>query len=325
MALLDSIEEIKRHNSAVSGDLDLINIQSFIDDAENQHLIPAIGRGQYNAILTGKSGFSEDSKEQTLLLILQKAAVNFAFGYYTNFGAVEISNAGIHVSKADKRLPASDKKVLALRRQSMTGGYAALELAVLFLEQNIDDFPTYKGSPEHHNNRSGYINSSGEFPQDLVVSAELYQRLRGIQLKMEEDYIDVVLGTSIANAVRAQILENSIEEKYVPVLQKVRRALASLTLANPLSFQLVSIDPTGTYVFSDTVGGISGNVENRTPADLDRLKITMNKLRQEANADLERLRIYLNENKGQFESYTESTASVMATINDNPDLNVYFF
>lgn len=324
MALFDNITEVKRHNSAVTGDLGLTNIQSFIDDAVNSHVIPKIGRAQYNALITGKGGFASDSIQMTMLLLIQKAVASFTIAYYSANGAVEISDAGIHVTKTEKRLPASDKKILALRRQNLTAGYAALEMAVIYAEGNKGTFTQYAASDERPINLSGYINTSVEFPQTIQIDAELYSRVRSIQLKVEEDLIDTILGTTVAETLRDHILNGGLLDPEKELLKKIRRALAPLTIAEAIPYQLVSLDPTGAYVFSDTVGGISGNVENRTPAELQRLQVTMNKLSMDGEKYKESLRLWMNDNIDSFTGYTASTAASMADINKNVDGNVYF-
>src|SRR5690606_36293899 len=121
------------------------------------------------------------AKESALLLLLQKAAVNFALGYYVNSGAVNISNAGITVTKSDKRLPASDKKLVALRRDCFESAYGALEKAVDYLESNLADFTEYAGSDEYKANRAYFINNSKDFQSNGVNignSAQLYQVLK---------------------------------------------------------------------------------------------------------------------------------------------------
>lgn len=324
MALLDTTAELKLHNSAITGDLEISNIQSFIDDAIEQHTVPAIGRTQFNTLVDGKAGYAAGSVQATLIKLLQKSVTAFAIALYTNDGAVEISDAGIHVTKSEKRLPASDKKILALRRQNMQAGYFALEIALIYAEDNKATFTDYAASDERLKNLAGYINASSDFPQTIPVSAELYARIRAIQLRVEVDLIDTILGDTIADDLRAHIIAGALTNPETELLKKVRNALAPLTLAEAIPYQLVSIDPTGAYVFSDTVGGISGNVENRTPAELQKLQIVMNRLACDGERNRERLRLWLTANKADFETYTESTAAVMAEINKDVDGNVYF-
>lgn len=317
-------EELKKHNSAINSTLDIESIQSFLDKAIDQHLIPAIGRAQFDKVVADKTAEAPSPESTTLLLILQRAAVNFALGYFADFGALQISNSGIFVTKSDKTLPASDKKLMALKRQAFADGYAALEMALQYLESKIDQFPLYLSSEERANNRSRFINSSRDFPQKLVISPELFDSLKAIISKVEEEYILPVLGDDLNDQIREKLQTNTLTATDKKLIEHVRKAVASLTLADAIPYRLVNFDGTGAYVKSDTVGGISGNVENRNPAEMNRLQATMCKLSSDGEADLERLRKFLNANTAAYNTYQQSTMANLTKVNDDPNSSVYF-
>lgn len=316
--------ELKKHNSAISKDLDIESIQTFIDKAINHHLVPAIGQAQFDAIVAAKPDLQPNSKEATLLFALQRTATNFALGYYADFGAVQISDAGISVAKSETRLPASDKKIMALKRQSFAEAYASLELVTLFLEAHLPDFPLYAASEEHRNNRSRFINSSRDFPQKIRVDAELFETIKSIISQVEDNYILNVLGDDVNEALRERMLNDTLTALDNSLLILIRKAVGSLAIAEAIPYRLVGFDGTGAYVRSETVGGISGNVENKNPADMQRLQVTMNKLAQDGEADLERLRLWLNKHIAEYTGYTTSTMASLTKVNDNPDSSVYF-
>ena len=161
MALIENREELKNDNSSVTVNLSVDSLQSFLDDAINQHIIPAIGRDTYNLLLS--KDFEALSAEETLLLFVQKAVVNFALAYYSNYGSLQLSDSGAHVTQSDGMRAASDKKIMQLRKESFRAGFAALEYAVEFLEKNLATFVAYSASDEHKENRASFINSSIEF------------------------------------------------------------------------------------------------------------------------------------------------------------------
>lgn len=324
MALIDNNTELKRHNSSITGQLNIASIQSFLDDADNKYLIPSIGRAQFDDIVTSKPTIVAGSSKETLLLALQKAAVNFAIAEYSDFGAVQITNSGIGVVKTDNVLPASDKKLMKLRQQSERAGFAALELAVDFAEEHLSDFPLYAASDEHLANRSLFINSSREFPQKLPVAPDLFAGLKAIIAKVEDEYLLPLLGEDLFADIKEKILAKSLQEIDRELLRKIRIAVGSLAIAEGIPYRLVSFDGTGTYVKSETVGGISGNVENRNPAEIERLQYTMNKLVKDGCEDLERLRKWLNTHAVNYPTYTKSTSDVLNQVNDDPSSPVYF-
>jgi hypothetical protein len=324
MRLITTNQDIKKHFSSVSAGFEIESIESFLTDGIEQHIIPAVGRAFYAELIAALETVEPGSKLETAIFILQKAEVNFALGYFSNSGALEISDAGINVTKSDKRLPASDKKLMQFRRQCIADGYNALELAVDFLELNIADFATYGASDNHKINRCLFINSSRDFPQTLPVSAELFASLSSILANIEVEFIEPLLGEDVTDQLRAAILNNTLTDPQKDLLKRIRKVVGSRTLAEAIPYKLVNLDATGAYTYSDTVGGISGNVENRNPAELNRLQLSMNKLVNQSEADLESLRKWLNKHKEEFAGYEESTAASLASINTNPSSGLYF-
>jgi len=322
MNLLNSIDEIKLHNSAISNQLDLENLQSYIDDAINQKIVPAIGHSQF-VDLENLRDSGTNPKQARLIQLLQKAIVGFMIFNWADQGAVEFSNLGIHVAKSDKKLPASDKKIISLKKQNVQAGFFNLEMAITFLEENIDDFPIYKVGSEHLENRSLLINTSAEFQRSGVNinnDPRLYQTLRVYQSGMESTFIEPLLGFTIKESLHTGILNNSLDQIHRELLRRVQKAVAYYTIYDAIPFMAISIDSSGIFQLSDSVGGISGNVENRSAATDRSLARAMSSYYQKAEQEVERIRKYLIVNKHQF-TYTVPNE---VKINDG-ESNTYFF
>lgn len=320
MALLKTILDIKRHNSAMAAGISLDNLQSFIDEGLDRHIYHAIGYAQVMELVGQKA--TATPKQQRMLDLLQKAAVAFMVYYWADQGAVQFSDLGIHVAKDSNKLPASDKKIIALKKQNISSGYAALETAVTFLEENIEDFPTYQASAEHSRNRSLLINTSTEFQGSGVninQDARLYQTLRTYQETIEQTYIEPVLGYEIKEALHQGILNNNLSPEHQQLLKRVRKAIAAYTMAEAIPFMVLSMDASGIFQLSETVGGISGNVENRSSASDLRLSVAMNRYQMSAEQHLEGVRKYLASNKADFGYVTPEAIN----MNDNYQ-NVFF-
>jgi hypothetical protein len=81
----------------------------------------------------------------------------------------------------------------------------------------------------------------------------------------------------------------------------------------------VSMDASGIFELSETVGGISGNVENRNSASDKRLAMVMNGYLTKAEQQMEGIRKYLSANAQAFQYIIPEVVE----IND-PSNNVYF-
>ncbi|WP_285055137.1 DUF6712 family protein [Pedobacter ginsengisoli] len=325
MSLLDNPAEVKLHNSAVAANIDLQNVQSFIDDAILKHLVPAIGQEQFDVIVAGKGGYADGSKGKRVLLLLQKAAVNFMVGAYADFGAVQINSAGISVIKSSNSAPASDKKLMILKRKSLFDAFNALEAAVNFLESNINDFTEYKNSVNHIANRSLLINTAYDFQfagVNIGSSSRFYQALRIYQRKVESDHIEPLIGSVLMDMLRGFVLTSTGNAKQKALITKLQPAVAFFTMAKALVYLPVSVDESGAYELSETVGGISGNVENRNPAQEKQLMTARSGYLCDGKTELATITKWLVANKADFPDYAVPEDFDM---NDGSAPNVYAF
>lgn len=322
MQLIDSIEEVKKHNSAISENMDLENLQSYIDDGIEKHIIPVVGYNQFKALITAKAENPTDV-QQRVITLLQKSAVGFMVYYWADQGAVEFSNVGIHVAKSDKMLPASDKKILALKKQNKSSGFSNLENAITFLEDHLSDFPIYQSSSEHQQNRALLINTAAEFERAGVLiggDARIYQALRVYQEDMESTYIEPLLGADLFEALRSGVLNHNLSDDHKALLIKVQKAVAYHTISEAIPYLAITIDSGGVFQLSETVGGISGNVENRSAASQSSLANAMYGYLSKAESQIAKIRKYITANS---DLYDYSPAPVV-DINDFPDNNTYF-
>jgi hypothetical protein len=322
MALIETAADIKQHNGAVNHDIELKSVKSFIDDAIDLFLIPAIGRTSYNGIVNARLTLTPE--QAPAFTLLQKACVGFFLAAYAVSGAVVIDGSGISVRRGPTVAPASDKKLMALRKDSLDKGYAAIEQLIIYLEEFIVNFPTYQNSTERKRNRSLLINTSAEFQAagvNIGNSAQLYQVLRTYQEDAERTYINRLLGDNLNTLIRSKISSGVPDETYDALIREVQRPVATFTLLEAIPYMAVSIDATGIYQLSETVGGISGNVENRSSAEVGRLQTAMYRLQIKGEMQLESLRKWIAKNKSQFIDYTIPEEVI---INNNPDSNTYF-
>lgn len=323
MALIDTNEELQAANGSISSQLSVSSLASFLDSVEWNVLTPAIGFEQLSVLVEGKGTFAVDSNEARAILLLQRAAVNLSLTNFVAFGAVVIDDMGVGVLSGSGKAPANDKKLMALRQQASAFGWGALEQCLRFFEKNLDSFSKYKVSDERKANLSCCINFSNEFPQKVRVSAELLFGMRAVVEQCEDNYLRGLLGESVLDKFKDGIYNKTLSAIDNEALKYVRRALGSVALAEAVALGLATLDVSGIYQRSETVGGISGNVENRSAADMGRVEMLIGKLRKDGEADLERLRKWMNEHVSDFAGYEHSTSEVLGSMNEDPDSNIY--
>ncbi|RZJ85844.1 MAG: hypothetical protein EOO20_19490 [Chryseobacterium sp.] len=221
-------------------------------------------------------------------------------------------------------LPASDKKLMQLRKSNIKSAFAALELLVSFLEDNKADFPIYADGDERKENRSLLINTSAEFQKAGVQignDAQLYQTLRVYQSNAEETYIIPTLTEALAAILKGKILSNSLTPLESELLKKVQKAVAPYTMIEAVPYLPLNIDSSGIFELSETVGGVSGNVENRNPATERAISRVLMGYCVKAEQHLETLRKFMKANAEAL-SYTVPTEVL---FNEDPNSNIYTF
>lgn len=322
MVLIESIADVKKYNSAVGNNLELVNIQSFIDDAINFQIVPAVSYELLTALVTARTiGFTP--LQRRVYELLQKSIIGFALDNYADNGAVIISNSGIGVLKSTGSAPASDKKLIQLKKSNLKSAYAALELAVLVLEENNVLFPAYRDSNERKINLSLLINNSAEFQQagiQIGNDAQLFNSLKPYIQNAAEIYILPMIGEELFDLLIESVKEKSLNDINKKLLKKIQKPLAAFALAEAIPYRAVSIDSKGIFELSETVGGISGNVENRNAAQEKRLSAVMTGLTVRAEQELEALRKYINQNA----EVLEINKIADEVRNDGNSPNVYF-
>lgn len=322
MALINTAADIKKHNSSATVTFSLDSIQSFVDDAINKDILPAIGRATLTQLTTGTP--AADSDHEFALNLVQKAAVNFALAYYISFGSVQLSDAGAHVQTDTTLRPASDKKIMAMRKQSFADAHTALEMGIMVLESNHTFFSDYATSEEHKQNRNCFINTSKEFTLSCsdIITAQVFASLKGEVGRVERDCIENILGEDLTNTLRGKILAGNPTDNEKKLIQRIQRAVAPLALAGIIPYRSISMDADGIFQTSEGVGGMAANVETRGPADDRKLQTAMFKYTTRGEAELEALRKWLNIHKADFTGYTESDLSSLSKVGGSE--GIYF-
>ena len=307
MTLFDDKKEIKQLNSAFSANFELDSIQSFLDDAVNKHIIPAIGTVTLSELVAAKK--TPSTVQKTLLSLIKKACVDIAFGNYVVFGSVQIQSSGISVLSSTNTRPVSDAKIGQLRKQSLADGYTALEMAVEFLESHIKFFASYEVSDEHRVNRSLFLNSSKEFSKVcLPINAQLFHVLRSEISRIGRHVIEPVLGEELSSLLHRKITSNTLSTQQGVLVEYIQTALAHLALANTIPYRLVKLDNLGGFQVNDS--------EEISPGVEQKLQVAMMRLNARGETELATLKKWLDKNRLHFKEYQPKPQKTMQAANN---------
>jgi hypothetical protein len=328
MSLIKLTAELKLHLSSVDKDYKIASLQSFIDGAEQDILVPWIGREIYDDLHAEYNAGTAAGKKLQVLFFLQKAVTNLAFLLAADSGSFRISDSGFYVSVSETNKPVSDKKMSEFKKGRRESGYNALEQAVEFMEANIDevDFALYKASDQHLQHRAYFINSATEFTRyfkKINNSAYLFYQLSDALSLAERKYIRPVLGYTFFAALKAKVLAKTLNAKEKELLLNINRALANYTIAMGLPGLQVEMDGKQIVIGSSPAYGNSENVENKAAASPQQISAVVNAAFAAGETELTELEDYLAANAADFGEYIVPEAAEDFLMND-PEAPTYF-
>lgn len=335
MPLLKTTEQVKLHNSAIEAGMSFESLASYRDEAEDKHLIAAIGRPFYDQLILRVNQSEATTPtpltagETEVIRLLVKASANFAIGYYTSFGSVRLSDVGAHVTVSDTQRIASDKKIAALEKKSFLNGYSALYQALEYLHQNkaVTAFSAYFSDSAYTYNASLIIPYPSEcrWVNQIKNNAHLFESLIPAQIDVIENSIKPILGDDLYDDLLTAIIAQSLDELQQSLIVKIKPAIAYLMMAEGVQRNILSVDASGVFAVSESTGGITGNFQMRDQPMPRVLQSFMHGFSTKGESELEKLRVWLNANITDFEGYTEQSIAALSPINLNTDANPFFF
>lgn len=319
MDFVTTDEQLKKACSAVTVDLSLDSVQSFLVEAESD-FIRIIGTAAKDELKAHANHLATE--------YIRAAAVSLALAEYSSSGALLIQDSGMHVSKSDHLLPASDKKIVAFKRDSYRRGWEFFEKCISQMEADTAAFPNWKVSVEREKYMQLFVDFSFEFDMysKVKITADLFQRMRSEIRKVEVDIIAPVLGSSVFTELKSKKNNGGLAGIWQELMERVLRVLGPLSVSEALPYQMVEVAANGVYQLSEmALSSTSDNIEQRNMVQQRVMASVMNRLITEGEAELERLRKWLNKHIGDFPGYIQQSIAPMADINDGlEDSSIYF-
>ncbi|MGJ1295532.1 DUF6712 family protein [Sphingobacterium spiritivorum] len=313
MEFITNKEELKAAYSALTVDLSLKSISSFIDAVEYK----------LRAIL-GTDTADKIKNDPLALESIRKSIANLSLESYSSSGAILISDSGIHVSKSDKLLPASDKKLLSFRRDCKERGWTAFEQLIAVIESKTDVFSEWKDSQERKQYFNTFFYSSVEFSSfsGSSISSDLFHILKPHISFVEEDVLEKNFGSELVKYLREKTYEGNLSIHEKKLLRYFLRITGPLALVEAIPYRLVQISDAGLYQSAITTSSGTDNIENFSPVQQRILNNLMVKLTSSGESSIVTAQKWLNDNIAQFPLYSEKKIYPIQNFNE-PQENIY--
>ncbi|SJN51597.1 hypothetical protein FM120_31470 [Sphingobacterium faecium PCAi_F2.5] len=308
--------QIKESVGAADKDLTPTTLRSYIDNIEAQ-VISEIGKVTADKILA----------DQMALPVMRRVIANWSLELYANSGVLRISDAGLHVAVAEKRLVASDKKILAFKRDCQELGCKALEELINIFEVRTAEFGEWRDSKERKQYFDTLFSCSSEFGPfgGVPISAALYRNIKRQIQFIQDDYLEDILGRVLLDElIGMSVVSLNASAKLKQLQRYAMRVVAPLAVSEAIIYRLVEIGVDGVY--QKSIASSSDNIENQAVAQkltLDGLRM---KLISEGEANRVKLIKFLVENASEFTTakVTQKSIYPIEQLNDDPSSNVYF-
>jgi hypothetical protein len=207
----------------------------FVTDAENDHIIRAIGQELYDYLNTkvdpAMDTLSGSAQENTLIKKLRTT-----LGHYTEMESalsilVQKGDGGMSVASPPNMQAPGKWMIVGKISESRDKADRHMEAALQYLENNKGSFPVWTASSAYTISHSLFLSSATEYSEYFPAvreSRRLYVALRGFVKKSEKDFISPLVGEAQFSAWKAKLLTNDAwTAPEMEALTLLRTALAN--------------------------------------------------------------------------------------------------
>ncbi len=286
----------------ITKSIDFDQIKSSIQDAENEFIIPAIGKALYDELNEAYEPVSPtlDANQEKLLPYIQKPLGYLATMLWLPEGMVKVTGSGIHITSTENMKTAWQWQTDKLEFKYLRSGFRDIDLMLEYLEENKDDFESWTDSTAYTITRENFISNAKTFSKYFNIdnSRRMFMRLKPMMIKVEDFIIKANLGDEYFNEIKDEILEDDVSDDNKVILEYIQKATAPLTIARALDEGLLDVGPDGVFIniFND------GTKSKQQPAEI-RIAKASERAFIDGNNYLRQMRTFLNKN-ADGETYT---------------------
>lgn len=301
----------------ISTALSFDTVKPYIEVAERDYIETILGRELYLALveyythgsvtsLSG-SGGSRSEKFEELLERVQRALINITLWSEFDVLNVKISDTGISRTAGDKEKSLYKYQEDKLRFMFQENGFNELDKVLAYLELYEDYFPEFVDSDNYTLRKERFIPDTSTFHSiyNINNSRLVYLRMLDYIERNEEFEVKSVLGTDLYNAIKADMVKDSVGIRTTSLLPYIQKPLVYFSLADSIEEQGVNIRNRSVFFASR---GISFPNDTREEQILgENAASLVRKYKGTAENYIQLLKDYLNANSEIYSEWTVNT------------------
>lgn len=286
-------------------------IQTHLEAAAEQKLLPYVGQAEYDRLMAGT--YTELHKP--LVNQAKRIVANYGYLLYSPFAPVRIDEGGVSEKEGSARVSTLD----GIRQACLDAGHRGIEALLRYLASNANQttFTDWKASSAYTTFTDFFIQDAAELQTYVNIrgSYRVFLALRPAMRRVSDLYLKPALTPGLYAALK----EDPTTTAHKTLLDEyVRPALAHLALGHGLSEMATILGSYDTaLIFDNTASGPSSQYR---AVEADRLREWKTELLATADVYLDTLREYLVKNITSYPAYAAASAiPVQATLTNAAD------
>jgi hypothetical protein len=316
MSLFINTDQIKAYASRIAKNMSFNTLQPIVEYCEIQYIIPYIGQSFFDEL---DAAFAATPTQQQTDIIKQ---LQRALAHYVSYEAMKETSATISDAGVLENLP----EKASLSRQwvfnsslwnSLTKADLLFDKALKYLEDNENDYATWKASDEYSISRELFINKTSEFSEFVPIgdSRRAFLKIRPFIALVEEKVFVSALGQDMYDELKAQLKTETLTADNSKLLYNyIQRPLAHFAFVEALPNMTLDISGNGIKIVSSS----DGNISSMVATDNQRMEIGTSNLNN-GNTFLSKMKEFIEANAALYPTYQASTSY----NNGQPNINIY--
>jgi hypothetical protein len=326
--LFKSVTEIKEFLPIGIGN-DFNRLKPHIASAENKYIKPLLGTSMYDELQEFYDAtYPENPTDvqiamKELLGKVQLALIHLAYFVGFDFMNIEASDMGFHRVESDSTKGLYGYQENNLRKYFSDSGFNNLDDVLTYIEENIEHFAEFKAETNYTVLKQSFlptVKAVEEIPFNLHGSRLTFLALKPGVSYIEDTQIKKLLGTTIYNTIKTEMVKDSPAAKVTDIIPYIRKPL--IYLASAFLMQETGADLTEKGLYFEKTDPVYRGTLKKQPAEMARVSELVRRNQLIGEGYLEELKSYLVANADDWADYSGQTGRVFNR--DNTDKKTFW-
>jgi hypothetical protein len=294
----------------LSGTIDFNAVKSTIDFVENQHIIPVIGKEQYEELnqefQNATSETSLPDRLKNLLKFCRSVVGPWLCYYYAPKADVQLSDAGVRRQETSTSKTAYQYQVKQFIEAALLEAELSTEFLLNYLEDNLTDFPLWSSSDQFKEYRSLFIKTGREMNRYFHTASPSrnYFAMKNKMHDVEQVNIKKFLGEDLFEALKTKDAgDQNFTTKEKELLHLLKKSIAAFTVSFSIPLLNVRISGNGLTVAADVPRSSNDEMSSRSNANNEAISLIMKQSASTGEMWLDQAKKYLLANPTDFSTW----------------------